>query len=218
MSEKTSKRKSTPKAKAKPPTKKFKADVASLKEWVSPDPTLQALNKLIQSNFEDRTIAQSRTAQKGQNLLKSNDIKKFKTYYSRVISLATTQMGKKQGKREERERVEKVETDKAIKTVEREVYRPRLITRKQETEAPSYEVEFKKDYYNASEAWEAGNRALSKMIEKHMANKPNIKIYIGFKYQVTKISIDVNGDDPEAAEEVKGPTKKGICMTKSVNI
>ena len=56
------------------------------------------------------------------------------------------------------------------------------------------------------------------MIEKHMAKKRNIKIYIGFKYQVTKISIDVNGEDPDAVEEVKGPAKKGICMRRSVNI
>ena len=51
-----------------------------------------------------------------------------------------------------------------------------------------------------------------------MAKKPNIKIYLGYKYQVTKISIDVNGEDPDAVEEVKGPAKKGSCMTKPVNI
>jgi RNA polymerase-interacting CarD/CdnL/TRCF family regulator len=93
MSEKTPKRKSTPKARAKPPTKKFKADLASLQEWSSTDPTREALNKLIQSNFKDRTIAQSRTAKKAQDLLKSNDLNKFGKMYSRIVSLAKNQQG-----------------------------------------------------------------------------------------------------------------------------
>jgi hypothetical protein len=203
------KRKSTPRTQPKPPSKKLKADIAKLQEWKSTDPTREVLNQLIQSNFKDRTIAQSRTAMKAQDLLKSNDLNKFGKFYSRITSLATVKQGKKQVKREERNRVEKEETDRVIKTVEREVFRPRLITRKQETEAPSYEVEFKKDYFNASEAWEAGNKALIRMIEKHMEKKPNIKIYLGYKYQVTKITIDANGPDPDEVEQVRGASQEG---------
>ena len=51
-----------------------------------------------------------------------------------------------------------------------------------------------------------------------MEKKQNIKIYLGYKYQVTKISIHANGPDPDEVEKVSGPAKKGICMTKPVNI
>ncbi len=68
MSGKGTKRKSTPRTQPKPPSKKFKADLAKLQEWTSTDPTREALNQGLQSNFKDRTIAQSRTAMKAQDL------------------------------------------------------------------------------------------------------------------------------------------------------
>ena len=48
------------------------------------------------------------------------------------------------------------------------VFRPNLKTRKQETEAPSYEVEFKRDYTNFNKVWDNGKKLIIKMIEKHM--------------------------------------------------
>ena len=68
MTEKPQKRKSTKPQKAKPPSKKLKANIASLEEWSSKDPFIEVFNQLIISNYKDRTIAQKRTAKAAQNL------------------------------------------------------------------------------------------------------------------------------------------------------
>ncbi len=156
MSEKPQERKSPKPSKAKPPSKKLKADIASLDEWKSKDPILEVFNSLIKLNFKDRTIAQIRTAKAAQDLLKSDDLNKFRKKYANIIKLPTKKQGKKQTKKEERNRIETEETAKKVKTIEREVFRPRFTTRNQETEAPSYEAEYKRNYTNFDEAWEAG--------------------------------------------------------------
>ena len=58
MSGKPTKRKSADPPKAKPPSKKLKASIASLEEWSSKDPFIEVFNQLIISNYKDRTIAQ----------------------------------------------------------------------------------------------------------------------------------------------------------------
>ena len=137
MSEKPQKRKSTNPPKAKPLSKKIKANIASLEEWSSKDPFIEVFNQLIISNYKDRTIAQKRTATAAQDLLKSNDLNKFRKKYKHIVTLAKKKTGKKQAKTEERNRIETEETDKKVRAVERVVLKPRLTTRKQDTEAPS---------------------------------------------------------------------------------
>ncbi len=57
-----------------------------------------------------------------------------------------------------------------------------------------------------------------KMIEKHMEKKPNIKINLGLKYTVVKITIDATNPDPLTAEEAESEPLKGVCNTKAVSI
>ena len=131
MTEKPQKRKSTKAQKAKPLSKKLKANIASLEEWSSKDPFIEVFNQLIISSYKDRTIAQNRTATAAQDLLKSNDLNKFRKKYGNIVTLAKKKTGKTQAKREERNRIETEETDKKVREVERVVFRPNTKTRKQ---------------------------------------------------------------------------------------
>ena len=218
MSGKPAKRKSANPQKAKPPSKKLKAGIASLEEWSSKDPFIEVFNQLIISNYKDRTIAQKRTAKAAQDLLKANDLKNFRKKYANIVTLAKKKTGKKQAKRDEKTRIETEETDKKVRAVERVVFKPTLKTRKQDTEAPSYEVEFKRDYTNFNEAWDNGKKLLIKMIEKHMEQKPNIKLKLGFTYTVVKIVIDADNEDPLTVVGNEQEPLKGICSTTNVSI
>ena len=82
--------------------------------------------------------------------------------------------------------------DKEVRGVEREVCRPKLKTKHGDTEAPTYEVEFVKDYRNFIEAWEAGVKKLIQMTEAHMNKAPNIKLSLGCTFQVQKGRIDAD--------------------------
>jgi hypothetical protein len=218
MAEKTSKRKAKPTPKPKAPSKQIKANIASLGAYTSNDPTLEVFNQLIKLKYEDRSITQIRTAKAAQNLIKTDNLKEFRKKFANIVKLDTKNLRKKQAVRDVKNRAEKEETDKKVREIERVVYKPNLITRKQETEAPSYEVEYKRDYTNFTEAWEAGNKSLIRMIERHITKKPNIKIYVGLKYQVVKTTIDADNEDPDTVEAVQSPPKKGACKTSAVSI
>ncbi len=85
--------------------------------------------------------------------------------------------------------------DKTVRGVEREVFRPKIKTKDGGTEAPTYEVEFIRDYRNVLEAWEAGEKKLIQMTEKNMKNKPNIRLALGCSFQDHQPKINADNED-----------------------
>ena len=114
--------------------------------------------------------------------------------------------------------MEEDEEDKQlIRVVENKIYKPKVKIQFADTEAPSFEIEFLKRYRVFEEAWDAGVKKLTKLIENHMKTKPTIRIVVGLKYQVMKLVINAdnpNSDTVEQEEEVRA----GICSTKIVEI
>ncbi len=86
------------------------------------------------------------------------------------------------------------------------------------TEAPSYEVQFGEDFKLLEEAWNAGVKRLIAMTELHMKTKPNIKINVGFTYQVIKSEIDLNGSFGEMEVRQVGKPKPGACKTRQIEL
>ena len=175
MTQKNVKAKSKTIPKPKAPSKKIKSNIESLNAYTSNDPMLEVFSKLIKLKYEDRSITQIRTAKAAQELIKADNIKEFRNQFSNIVKLDTKSQGKKQAQRDVKSRAEKEETDKKVREIERVVYKPNLITRKQETEAPSYEVEYKRDYTNFTEAWEAGSKSLIRMIERHITRSRTLR-------------------------------------------
>ncbi len=51
-----------------------------------------------------------------------------------------------------------------------------------------------------------------------MKNKPNIKINVGFTYQVIKSELDLDGSFDEMEVRQIGPPKPGACKTKQIEL
>ncbi len=90
--------------------------------------------------------------------------------------------------------------------------------RNRKTEAPSYEVQFKKDFKRLEEAWKAGVKRIIAMTELHMKNKPNIKIKVGFTYQVIKTELGLDGSFDEMEVRQLGKPKPGACKTRQIEL
>ena len=75
------------------------------------------------------------------------------------------QKTKATAKRQTKNQKETEEMDQLVRGVEREVFRPKTKITHGETEAPTYEVEFLRDYRNIEEAWNAGVKKIIKMTE-----------------------------------------------------
>ena len=67
------------------------------------------------------------------------------------------------------------------------------------------------------EAWNGGVKKLIKLTENHMKTKPNIRLVVGFKYQVVKIVINADNPDPDTVEEEE-EIKPGVCSTTIVEL
>ncbi len=145
-------------------------------------------------------------------LLQNNEMKKFAKKFAGIRKLVSNKTAKTQMKRDAQYQVEKEKMDKEVRGIENKVFKPRLKTTHGETEAPTYEVEFRSDYRNIMEAWEAGEKKLIQMTEAHMKNKPNIRLALGCRFQAHKSRINADNDDPETVEEVEVPG-----TTKQVN-
>ena len=83
-------------------------------------------------------------------------------------------------------RTEEEEEKQLIKVVEYNIHKPKVSITFADTEAPIFEIEFLKTYRTCEEAWDAGVNKLIKRFENHMKTKPNIRLVVGFKYQIVK--------------------------------
>ena len=66
-----------------------------------------------------------------------------------------------------------------VAAVDRKVHKPNINTKNWESEAPSSEMVFKRDFEQFDEAWKAGYELLHNSVEQHMTKKqPNLELYI----------------------------------------
>ncbi len=121
-------------------------------------------------------------------------------------------------KRDARDAIEQEKMDKVVRGVENIAYKPKIKISDQETEPPTYEVEFIRDYRNIMEAWEAAEKKLIRMTEAHMKNKPNIRLSLGCRFQVVKSRIDADNDDPDTMETVEEAQVQKRFKVKNVQI
>ncbi len=105
-------------------------------------------------------------------LLKNNEMNKFTKKIASITKLIANKTAKSQAKRETNYQAEKEKMDKEVRGVERVLQKPKTKTKHGDTEAPTFEVEFVKDYRNFPEAWSAGLKKLIQMVETHMKKKP----------------------------------------------
>jgi hypothetical protein len=127
---------------------------------------------------------------------------------------------KQKAKQEARNKKQDEEIAKVVKVADRRVHRPEIKTKSWESEAPSSEVFFKKDFELFDEAWKAGYPLLVKTVIAHMEQKhPNMKLYIGIEYTIIKQTIDLEDNDPDEVNMNQvGDPKPGAARTKPVNI
>ena len=137
------------------PTKQFKANMVALDAYSSTIALNETLMSTVKELYKTRDITNIKTATRAMDLLKSNELNKFKKSFANISKLATKKSGKTKAKRETKYQAENEIMDKEVRGVEREVFKPKLKTSNGETEAPTYEVEFLRDYRNIGEAWDA---------------------------------------------------------------
>ena len=200
------------------PTKQFKANMVALDAYSSTIALNETLMSTVKELYKTRDITNIKTATRAMDLLKSNELNKFKKNFADISKLATTKSGKTKAKRETKYQAEKEIMDKEVRGVEREVFKPKLKTSNGETEAPTYEVEFLRDYTNIGEAWDAGVKKLTQMTETHMKKKKNIRLALGGKFQVVKLEIDATNDDPDTVEEVATASESRLFQIRNVQI
>ena len=165
-------KKSNPKIRKSPsspqtakPTKNIKTNMALLDAYSSTNALNDTLMKTFKGLYKNRDITNIRTATAAMELLKGNEMKKFSKKFAGISKLVSKKTAKTTARRDAKHLMEKEEMDRTVRGVEREVFRPRIKTKDGETEAPTYEVEFIRDYRNIIEAWEAGEKKLIQLTE-----------------------------------------------------
>ncbi len=138
--------------------------------------------------------------------------------FANIIKLMSNKDIKRKVKKEAKDAVEQEIMDKVVRGVENIAYKPKIKITDKDTEAPTYEVEFLRDYRNINEAWEAGEKKLIRMTATHMKDKPSIKLSLGCRFQVAKGRIDADNEDPDTVEMVEVETAQKRFKVKNVQI
>ena len=163
---------------SKKPTAQFKRNVVSLDRYSSTNALNQTLMTLIKSQYENRDITNIKTAKSALDLLESNDLSKFQRKFATMVKAIPIKQTKQKARKEVKTKKPDEELAKVVKVAERRVYRPNIKTKHWESESPSSEVVFKKDFTLFDEAWKAGYPLLVKIVIAHMEQKhPNVKLY-----------------------------------------
>ncbi len=156
-------RKVSPKTETAKPTKKFKANMTTLDAYSSTIALNQTFMIHVEQMYKSRDITNVKTAIGGMELLKANKMKEFTTKYANITKLVSKKTKKQKVRKDARDAVEQEEMDKVVRGVENIAYKPNIKISDKETEPPTYEVEFKRDYRNIMEAWEAAEMKLIRM-------------------------------------------------------
>jgi hypothetical protein len=85
-----------------------------------------------------------------------------------------------------------------VEKVEEEIHKLGIRTKNWDSEAPSTEIKFKRDYKDFNDAWAAGSKLVIKAVSAHLTKKqPNLKLFIGIESTVVKQTIDYEDQDPD---------------------
>ena len=180
----------------------------------------QELLDLVISQYESRDILNIQTAASMAHSLMNNNLTEFKDKYADAILGIGRQVAKQKDKREATKEAQKIKEDDFVRVADRTVHRPTIKTRNWESEAPSTEIQFVRDYKNFDAAWNAGYKRLIQAVEQHLTKKqPNLKLYIGMQYTVIKQAIDYEDQDPEEVNMRQvGEPKVMNARTKPINV
>jgi hypothetical protein len=103
---------------------------------------------------------------------------------------------------------------------DKKVHKPGIRTKNWESEAPSTEIKFKRNYKDFNDTWKEGSKLLIKAVSAHLTKKqPNLKLCIRIQYTVVKQTIDYEDQDPDEIrlKEV-GKPKPMVAKTKPVHV
>ena len=180
----------------------------------------QDLLDMVIRQYESRDILNIQTAGSMAHSLMNNNITEFRNKYADAIVGIGTQMAKQATKREATMVAHKKVENDLVRVVDRAVHRPTIKTKNWESESPTTEVQFVRDYKNFNAAWNAGYKRLISVVEQHLTKKqPNLKLYIGMQYTVIKQEIDHEDEDPEDVYMMPvGDPKVMTVRTKPLNI
>ena len=182
------------------PTKAFKANMALLEAYGSTNALIRTLQKSVTHRYENRDIRNVKTGLALMKFLENNEMEKFSKKWGTIDTAGTKKRTRDTERRETRNAKEAEEENKLVRGIEREVFKPKLKTKDGGTEAPTYEVEFVKDYRNFEESWEAGLKKLIRMTEAHMKTKPNIKLTLGCSFTAIKQKMNPANDSFDEVE------------------
>ena len=182
--------------------------------------TSQALLDMVIRQYESRDILNIQTAGSMAHSLMNNNIKEFRNKYADAIVGIGKQMAKQATKRETTMQATKKVEDDLVRVVDRAVHRPTIKTKNWESESPTSEVQFVRDYKSFDAAWKAGYKRLISVVEQHLTKKqPNLKLYIGMQYTVIKQAIDYEDRDPDEVYMMQvGEPKVMNARTKPMNV
>ena len=102
------------------PTKKFKANMATLDAYSSTSALNDTLMKTVKHQYENRDITNIKTAVAAMNLLENNEMKKFAKKFQGINTLASKKTAKATVRRETKNAKDTEEMDKLVRGVERE--------------------------------------------------------------------------------------------------
>jgi hypothetical protein len=213
--------------KARKPRAKISARTAAqtknmerLNEYSSTNAKTQIFMTLIQQQYKSRDITNIKTAVSAMDSLKANDFDEFKRKYADMVLAVPIKNAKKRARREKKETVIDDKVADIITKVDNKIHRPGIRTKNWESEAPSTEIHFKRNYKDFNDAWKEGSKLLIKAVSAHLTKKqPNLKLFIGISYTVIKQSIDYEDQDPEEINLKRvGDPKPMAARTKPVNV
>ena len=195
-------------------------NITTLKSYSSDIPRNQSLMNTVIHLYSTRDIRTLTTAISAMDLLKSNDINKFRTAFAKMTDKIPITMDKQRAKDKERQETQDAEIQVMVKKVDKTIHRPHIHTTHWETAAPSSKVVLKRDFKDFGDAWRASFKLLVKIVETHLTEKHNnLKVMLGVEYTVFKQSIDYEDQDPDeiSMKQVSEP-KIVFARTKAVSI
>jgi hypothetical protein len=175
---------------------------------------------LIKQRYQSRDITNIKTAVSAMDSLNANDFNEFRRKYADVALAAPIKEAKKNARRDSKKAAVDDKVAEIITKVDNQILRPGIRTKNWESEAPSTEIKFKRNYKDFNDAWKEGSKLLIKAVSAHLTKKqPNLKLFTGIEYTVIKQAVDYEDQDPEEINLKRvGDPKPMAAKTKPVNI
>ena len=146
-------------------------NIATLKSYSSDIPRNQSLMNTVIHLYSTRDIRTLTTAISAMDLLKSNDINKFRTAFAKMTDKIPITMDKQRAKDKERHETQDAEIQVMVKKVDKKIHRPHVHTTHWETAAPSSKVVLKRDFKDFGDAWRASCKLLVQIAQTQFSKK-----------------------------------------------